>query len=64
MASRERGSIRERARQFQLTGDRTAVRQRAVMAALQMVRFALLGVDDDTPLLGETPPPRTLEVVG
>ncbi len=40
-------------RRFEFTGDRTAVRERSVLAALQMLRFALLEVGDDVPLLWE-----------
>lgn len=38
-------------RRFQFTGDRSAVRDRSVKSALQMLRFALIGVGDDVPLL-------------
>ncbi len=42
-------------RQFAFPGDRSAVRDRSAKSALQMLRFALLGVPDETPLLWEVP---------
>jgi nicotinamide-nucleotide amidase len=41
-------------RRFEFTGDRSAVRERSVLAAMQTLRFALLEVDEDVPLLWET----------
>jgi PncC family amidohydrolase len=40
-------------RRFRLPGDRTLVRRRSCLAALQMIRFAVLGVGDGRRLLGE-----------
>ncbi len=40
---------------FLFPGDRAAVRERAAKSALQMLRFALLGVDPPAPLLGAVP---------
>ncbi len=41
------------ARHFRFGGDREAIRERAARTALQMARWAALGVDRRTPLLGE-----------
>lgn len=41
-------------RRFRFSGDRLTVRDRSVKAALQMLRFALLDVRGETPLLWET----------
>ncbi len=45
------GERRVLVRQFAFPGDRWAVRDRSAKSALQMLRFTLLGVSDDTPLL-------------
>ncbi len=45
------GERRVRVRQFAFPGDRWAVRDRSAKSALQMLRFTLLGVSDDTHLL-------------
>jgi len=42
-------------RRFEFRGDREQVRDRSAQCALQMIRFALLGVADDIALLWETP---------
>jgi PncC family amidohydrolase len=44
------------ARRFEFPGDRHVVRNRAVKAALQMLRFALMEVDSNTPLLWDVRP--------
>jgi nicotinamide-nucleotide amidase len=41
-------------RRFEFLGDRSAIRDRSVKAALQMLRFALLGVREDVPMLWQT----------
>jgi len=43
-------------RHFHFPGDRTTIRDRSVKSALQMLRFALLGVPPSTPLLWEAAP--------
>ena len=45
------GNVRVAVRQFAFPGDRWAVRDRSAKSALQMLRFTLLGVLDDTHLL-------------
>ena len=45
------GERRVRVRRFAFPGDRWAVRDRSAKSALQMLRFTLLGVSDDTHLL-------------
>ena len=45
------GNVRVVVRQFAFPGDRWAVRDRSAKSALQMLRFTLLGVLDDTHLL-------------
>jgi nicotinamide-nucleotide amidase len=42
-------------RRFRVAGDRTAVRRRAALSALQLLRLRLLGPDDPPPLLWEQP---------
>ena len=51
-------------RRFHFRGDRSVVRDRAAKSALQMLRFALLGVRDDQPLIWETAPESTGQVDG
>ncbi|MGI9013188.1 MAG: 2-amino-4-hydroxy-6-hydroxymethyldihydropteridine diphosphokinase [Phycisphaerales bacterium] len=51
-----------RVHHFRFVGDRESVRLRAALTALQIARFALLGVDARTPLLGEVP--RTVAAIG
>jgi nicotinamide-nucleotide amidase len=53
LASRMSGNIIARTRHFRFTGDRTTIRDRSAKAALQMLRFALLDVDDSHELLWE-----------
>lgn len=40
-------------RRFVFAGDRTQVRDRSTKAAMQMLRFTMMGVPDDTPMLWE-----------
>lgn len=63
LAQRTTGDTAVRVRRFTFPGCRTTVRDRSVKSALQMLRFALLNVADDTPLLWEsgTPSPASLE---
>lgn len=51
LAFRNGDSIRSRSRCFLFSGDRVTVRERAAKAALQLLRFHLLGVSESTPLL-------------
>lgn len=46
------------ARRFEFPGERATVRDRSVNAALQMLRFALMGLNEHTPLLWEAPGDR------
>lgn len=46
-------SVKSAARHFIFSGDRMTIRDRAAKAALQMLRFGLLRVPDDVPLLWE-----------
>jgi nicotinamide-nucleotide amidase len=57
IALEERGNTEPpaRTRRFLFHADRATVRDRSVKAALQMLRFALLGVPSATPLLWELP---------
>jgi PncC family amidohydrolase len=43
-------------RHFEFPGDRTSVRDRSVKTALQMLRFELLDIPRDTPMLWQTVP--------
>jgi nicotinamide-nucleotide amidase len=56
LARRLRGGVETNARQFRFPGDRATVRDRSAKSALQMLRFALVGVPADLALLWE---PRT-----
>jgi nicotinamide-nucleotide amidase len=42
-------------RRFHFPGDRSMVRLRSARAAMQMLRFSLLGIDEQTPLLWQVP---------
>ncbi len=52
LARRTAGTIKVFARHFLLPGDRGAIRDRSAKAALQMLRFSLLGEANNLPLLG------------
>ena len=52
----DKGTVCASVRQFAFPGDRSAVRDRSAKAALQMWRFTLLGVPDETRLLWEAHP--------
>lgn len=54
LASRRQSRSRILVRQFAFPGDRSAVRDRAAKAALQMLRFSLMQQPDDLPLLWES----------
>lgn len=49
----DKGTVCASVRQFAFPGDRWAVRDRSAKSALQMLRFTLLGVPDETRLLWE-----------
>lgn len=53
LTRRARSETTVHARHFIFAGDRTTIRDRSVKAALQMLRFALLDVDESHPLLWE-----------
>ncbi len=55
LGHRVRGVIEISTRHFQFSGDRTAVRDRSVKSALQMLRFSLLNIAEHHPLLWEVP---------
>jgi nicotinamide-nucleotide amidase len=59
LASREQNGIDFVTRRFRFPGGRSVIRERSALAALQMLRFALLGVAPDTPMLFETLPVET-----
>ena len=40
---------------FAFSGERLVIRHRSALSALQMLRFAMLGVSENTPMLWETP---------
>lgn len=56
LARKSVNGIETTIRHFHFPGDRTTVRDRSVKAALQMLRFALMGVPHDVPLLWEATP--------
>ncbi len=56
LAARGAAEMTLTGRHFLFHGDRTAIRDRAVKAAMQMLRFALLGVPADVPLIWEVNP--------
>ncbi|MDY7108036.1 MAG: CinA family nicotinamide mononucleotide deamidase-related protein [Planctomycetota bacterium] len=64
LARRHPDHISTSVRRFAFRGDRATVRDRSAKAALQMLRFALLGVGDDQPLLWETAGVEAKEVDG
>jgi nicotinamide-nucleotide amidase len=64
LASRRQDEVNFRLRRFAFRGDRAMVRDRSAKAALQMLRFALLGVGDDQPLLWESAGPEPEQVDG
>lgn len=49
------GRVVTETRRFRFPGDRAAIRDRSVKSALQMLRFALLGVEGDVGLLWQDP---------
>lgn len=53
LSRRVQNAVRTSARHFVFSGDRTTIRDRSVKAALQMLRFALLEVDEAHLLLWE-----------
>jgi PncC family amidohydrolase len=53
LARRREAGVHTRVRCFRFRGDRSTVRDRSAKCALQMLRFALLNVDEATPLLWE-----------
>ncbi len=53
LARRDRENVHTIARRYLFRGSRSDIRQRSARTALQMLRFDLLGVPEDTPLLGE-----------
>jgi nicotinamide-nucleotide amidase len=64
LARRHADRVSTSVRRFAFRGDRSTVRDRSAKAALQMLRFALLGVGDDQPLLWEASGAETKEVDG
>lgn len=54
LSQRHGDQVNTSVRRFAFRGDRATVRNRSAKAALQMLRFALLGVADDQPLLWES----------
>jgi len=63
LARRRDNSVQAITRRFLFPGDRSAVRDRSVKAALQMLRFALLDQPADMPLLWEAPKSSTRQSV-
>ncbi|UCD74574.1 MAG: CinA family nicotinamide mononucleotide deamidase-related protein [Phycisphaerales bacterium] len=55
LARKDREGSSASVRRFRFTRGRTAVRDRTVKSALQILRFSLLGVSDDMPLLWQVP---------
>lgn len=55
LAQVEESLLNVSTRHFVFPGDRFTVRDRSAKAALQMLRFALLGVSEQTPLLWQVP---------
>lgn len=55
IALARRGASDPAVRRFRFPGDRLTVRDRSAKSALQMLRWALLGVGGELPLLWETP---------
>lgn len=55
LASAMSGTPTHEVRRFAFTGDRETIRLRSALAAIQMLRFALLRVPATTPLLWEMP---------
>jgi nicotinamide-nucleotide amidase len=64
VARRHAEQVATLVRRFAFRGDRSAVRDRSAKAALQMLRFALLGVGEDQPLLWEAAGVEAKEVDG
>jgi nicotinamide-nucleotide amidase len=64
LGHRRQDEVNVRLRRFAFRGGRTMVRDRSAKAALQMLRFALLGVGDDQPLLWESAGPEPERVDG
>ncbi len=58
LARRMGDRVSQDVRYFEFPGDRGAVRDSAVKAALQMLRFAVLGALEEQRLLWETTPAR------
>jgi nicotinamide-nucleotide amidase len=55
-------AVESQVRRFEFSGERDVIRDRAAKAALQMTRFALLGVGANVPLLWEAPAPTRQRV--
>jgi nicotinamide-nucleotide amidase len=64
LARRAGAGRRDCVRQFRFRGDRQTVRDRSVKSALQMLRFALLDVSDEQPMLWSTRSRREERVEG